>query len=146
MAERIFAAILLAVTLGYLWIAFSVIRAPIQYDPLGPESWPRLIGLAAVPCWLYILARPDTPSMGTSIRTLARLGLLIGLLFGYAWLYVPLGFILSTFLFCVALSLMLGARPRAALAFGAATGVVGYYVCTGLLELNLPAGILDTLM
>jgi putative tricarboxylic transport membrane protein len=68
------------------------------------------------------------------------------LLFAYAWLFQRLGFILSTFLFCTALSMMLGARLLAALIFGAATGIGGYFVCTGLLALNLPAGVLAPIL
>ena len=39
MADRIFAGLLLLVTLAYGFIAFTIIKAPFQYDPLGPESW-----------------------------------------------------------------------------------------------------------
>jgi putative tricarboxylic transport membrane protein len=146
MADRIFAGIILLVAIAYSIIAFWVIKAPFQYDPLGPESWPKILGFVTIPCCLYVLARPDVRDLGSNGRTLLRIAVLIGLLFAYAWLFQRLGFILSTFLFCTALSMMLGARLLAALIFGAATGIGGYFVCTGLLALNLPAGVLAPIL
>jgi len=146
MADRIFSFVILLVSTGYVIMAFTVIKAPFQYDPLGPESWPQILGLAAIPCCLYILAKPDVASLNTTQSTALRLVTLLALLFTYAWLFQPLGFILATFLFCFALSLLLGATLKSSVIFGAATGVVGYFVCTGLLELNLPAGILNQII
>ena len=71
---------------------------------------------------------------------------LIALLFGYAWMFEPFGFIIATFLFCLALSLMLGARLLSAVVFGAIVGVGGYFLSTSILDLNLPAGILRPLL
>lgn len=146
MADRLFAALLLAVIAGYTLIAFTAIRAPFQYDPLGPESWPRIIGLVALPCCLFILVRPDVGSLGVTGKTLGRLAALLAMLAGYAFLFQPLGFIGSTALFCIALSLMLGAQPLKAVAFGVVAGVGGYFLCTELLQLNLPAGVLRDIL
>lgn len=146
MADRLFAAFLAAVIAGYTVIAFTAIRAPFQYDPLGPESWPRIIGLAALPCALFILARPDIGSLGVTGRTALRLAALLALLVAYAALFQPLGFIGATALFCIALSLMLGAQPLKAVAFGLVAGIGGYFLCTELLQLNLPAGVLRDLL
>ncbi|UOM32695.1 tripartite tricarboxylate transporter TctB family protein [Acuticoccus sp. I52.16.1] len=141
MVDRLFAGVLLLVAIGYTFIAFTAIKAPFQYDPLGPESWPRLLGVAAILCTGVLVAKPDVARFGLPLPTWARLAILVVLLFGYAEFFRPAGFIVSTFAFCALLSLMLGARVLQAIAFGLATGVVGYFVCTGLLDLNLPAGI-----
>ncbi|TDH36266.1 tripartite tricarboxylate transporter TctB family protein [Pseudohoeflea suaedae] len=142
MADRIFAGILFLVAIGYTIVAFTVIKAPFQYDPLGPESWPRILGIVALPCILFIFARPDVSRLGVPVRTWGRLAALVVMLWAYAFLFQPLGFILATFAFCMALSLMLGARLVSALVFSGAVGVLGYFVCTKLLEINLPAGVL----
>lgn len=146
MADRFFSFAILLITIGYLIFAFTVIRAPFQYDPLGPEGWPRIVGLAALPCCLYILARPDVFSLGVNQKTFIRLVALVLALFVYAWLFQPAGFIVATLLFCFALSVMLGASLRNAAVFAVATAVIGYFLCTGLLELNLPAGLLGYLI
>jgi putative tricarboxylic transport membrane protein len=142
MADRIFAGVLLLIALGYTFIAFTVIKAPFQYDPVGPEGWPRLLGLVAILCTGYIVVRPDIASMNITPKTLMRLVILVVLLFAYAAAFQPLGFVFSTWIFCSVLGAILGATPVRAVVFGAASGILGYIICTVLLDLNLPAGIL----
>ena len=138
MADRIFAGVLLIVTLAYGAIAFTVISAPFQYDPLGPESWPRILAVVAFLCGLGILFRPDVQGLGVAKPTWVRLVAMLVLLLAYAELYEPLGFIASTFLFAAVVSVMLGARIHHAAFFGVAAGGLGYLLCVVLLELNLP--------
>ena len=145
MADRVFAGVLLAIAIAYAAIAFTAIGAPIQYDPLGPETWPRLLGVAAALCCGWILLRPDVARFDATARTLGRLGAVVAMLALYAFAYEPLGFIPATFVFCTAFALFLGGRIGPVLVFAATTAVAGYFVCTGLLELNLPAGVLDAL-
>ncbi|MEE2859591.1 MAG: tripartite tricarboxylate transporter TctB family protein [Paracoccus sp. (in: a-proteobacteria)] len=140
MADRIFAGVLLLVSLAYAVIAFTAISAPFQYDPLGPESWPRLLSVVAIACILIIIWKPDTEHLGVARQTWFRLLAMLVLLIAYAELYEPLGFILSTTLYAGVVSIMLGARPLRAVMFGVASGVLGYIVCVSLLDLNLPAG------
>lgn len=138
MADRIFAGVLLLVTLAYGFIAFTIIKAPFQYDPLGPESWPQILSVVAVLCILGVIWKPDTESLGVSARTWFRLGAMIVLLFAYAELYEPLGFIASTVLFGAIVARMLGATWIRAGLFGLGAGVLGWVLCVEILDLNLP--------
>lgn len=140
MVDRIFAGVLLIVTLAYAVIAFTAIKAPFQYDPLGPESWPQILSLVAIACLLVILWKPDATEMGVARQTWFRLAATIVMLIAYAELYEPLGFILATIFFGTALCAMLGAGITRSFVFGIATGVVGYLLCVTLLDLNLPEG------
>lgn len=140
MVDRLFAAVLLAVTLGYGLIAFFMIKAPFQYDPLGPESWPRILACVAVVCLVQMLWRPDVDSFDTDRPTWIRLALVTVALAAYAELYEPLGYVLSTLGFCTLVARMLGADWLRAGLFGLAAGVLGYLIGAGLLNLNLPAG------
>jgi putative tricarboxylic transport membrane protein len=146
MADRIFGCIALAIAVAYGFIAFTVIKAPFQYDPLGPEAWPRILSVLACLCCLYIIARPESVGFKVRMHTLLRIAVVIVLLGGYARLFEPLGFILSTALFCGILSAMLGASGLRAGLFGVASGVIGYLLCSGLLDLNLPGGWLSSVM
>ncbi len=101
-----------------------------------------MLGIVAIICAGLIVARPEIPKLNLTHTTLLRLGALVALLFAYAAAYEPVGFILSTWAFCTALSLFLGATWGKAVVFGAASGILGYAICTVLLDLNLPAGIL----
>ena len=140
MSDRIFAAALGIIVLIYGWIALNTIKAPFQYDPLGPESWPQLLALVMLICLVLLLWRPDAASFDLTQPSALRLLAMLGLLIGYALLFKPLGFILATFAFAALNSRMLGASWRGALAFGFGMGVGGYVISAGLLDLNLPDG------
>lgn len=142
MADRIFSLLALLIAIGYGFIAFTIIKAPFQYDPLGPESWPQILSVLAAICCLYILIRPGSRKFKIEGLTLLRIGMVIALLVFYAYLFEPLGFILATAVFCTIFSKMLGSSTVSAVVFGAASGVLGYGLCAGLLDLNLPDGIL----
>lgn len=140
MADRIFAGALFLVTLAYSAIAFTRISAPFQYDPLGPESWPRLLSVVALICLALILRRPDVDGLHVARPTWLRLAFTVALLLAYAELYEPLGFVLATILFAAVMSRMLGAGLVAALLFGICAGTGGYLLCAVALDLNLPSG------
>ncbi|MBK8451715.1 MAG: tripartite tricarboxylate transporter TctB family protein [Thiofilum sp.] len=141
MADRIFAAITLLVVVAYGWAAFMLIKAPFQYDPLGPESWRRILSVIAGLCCLWIIFKPDVAHFDITHNALVRITLMVLLLIGYAYLFEHLGFILATAGFCIGAAYLLGAKPVSALIFGVATGIIGYVVGAKLLALNLPAGI-----
>ncbi|MGW8192876.1 MAG: tripartite tricarboxylate transporter TctB family protein [Desulforhopalus sp.] len=140
MADRIFGIIALAIAVGYGFIAFTVINAPFQYDPLGPETWPQILSVAAALCCLYIIFLPDRVKLKILSSTLIRVAIVVAILAAYAYLFEPLGFILSTALFCLVMSKLLGATTLQAVLFGLGAGVFGYGLCAGLLDLNLPFG------
>ena len=145
MVDRIFAGFALAVVLAYGIIAFTVIKAPFQYDPLGPESWPQILSVAAGFCCLVILVKPDTVSLALDRHMILRLGVVVLVLAVYAFLFEPLGFVLATTLFCMSLAIILGGGRLYALLFGLVTGPLGYLIGSELLGLNLPDGILSGL-
>ncbi|MEZ5537724.1 MAG: tripartite tricarboxylate transporter TctB family protein [Thiolinea sp.] len=145
MADRIFAALGLLAILVYGWIAFTALKAPFQYDPLGPESWPRILSVVAALCALYVLWKPDVGNFRLQTATGIKVAVMLVLLVAYAFLFERLGFIPATALFAGFASLLLGARLLPAALFGIGTGVIGYLVGAMLLELNLPAGLLGKL-
>ena len=142
MSDRIFAIISLGLFLVYGYIAFMIIEAPFQYDPLGPESWPRILAVAAILCSLYILIFPDGSRFGVAGRTLVRIGIVVVLLAAYAHFFEIAGFIIATAVFCLLFSRLFGASLKEAALFGLATGVFGHLLCVLLLDLNLPKGLL----
>jgi putative tricarboxylic transport membrane protein len=146
MADRIFGCIALAIAFGYGFIAFTIIEAPFQYDPLGPETWPQILSVCACLCCAYIIILPDGTRLKILGTTLTRVAILLIVLSAYAYLFEPLGFIVSTTLFCLVLSRILGATALQAVLFGVASGSIGYLLCAVLLDLNLPEGIILKLL
>ncbi|MBO6581200.1 MAG: hypothetical protein JJ972_19460, partial [Thalassospira sp.] len=83
MADRLFALFALIAGGIYTYVAFFVIKAPFQYDPLGPETWPQVLAVVFLLCSLYVLVRPDHIqfSLGNSVSL--RLLMLVVMLAGY---------------------------------------------------------------
>lgn len=141
-ADRVFAAALLVLAVAYGFVAWTAISAPFQYDPLGPESWPRILAVALAVFALLMFARPDPPPDWGGRATLVRIGTALVALCLYAALFEPLGFILATSLFVGGLTAFGGARPVAGAVYGLAMGFGGYLLCDRVLGLNVPAGLL----
>lgn len=141
MADRVFAGLLLLLAAGYGAVALTL-KAPFQYDPLGPEAWPRVLTIALVIAAALMIRRAGRPpAWGGSATVLRVFGTVAGLVV-YALVFEELGFIVATTAFCLALTLANGVSARNAALFALSVGVVGYFVCTRVLELNLPAGII----
>ena len=146
MADRIFASFAFLIVLGYGFIAFTGIKAPFQYDPLGPESWPRLLSVVAGLCCLWVLVRPEVQHFDLGRSAGTKIAATVLALIVYAALFEPAGFIIATALFCAPMSRLLGATTSKAILFGVSTGIIGYVVGVKLLELNLPAGLLSAIL
>lgn len=142
MSDRIFAGVLMVVTLIYGYLALFVIRAPFQYDPLGPESWPQLLAGVMILCLIGLFLKPDHTPFDLQRTGAIRIGLMLVLLIAYAELFERLGFVISTAIFCTLNARMMGGKWLSSAVFGTCMGVFGYLLCAGLLELNLPEGIL----
>ena len=141
MADRLFALAALLLAAAYGAVAFTL-EAPFQYDPLGPSSWPKILAAVLALSAVGLLFRPDpSPSWGGR-NTLGRVGLMIVALFAYAALFQPLGFVVSTALFCTGTALCFRARVLPAVLFGLGLGLIGYEVGIRFLALNLPPGLL----
>lgn len=141
MIDRVFAAATLLLVLGYGSVAFQL-KAPFQYDPLGPGAWPLILTAVLALCAVGVLLRPDPDPHWGGRNTLGRVLVMLASLGAYAALFQPLGFVISTSAFCAGTAMSLGARPLPALLFGIGLGLIGYLVGIQLLALNLPAGIL----
>lgn len=146
MADRLFGICILAISLAYGVIAFTLIKAPFQYDPLGPESWPRILSVAAVLCSLYIVIKPDVKRFGVEGHTLLRIAIVVIMLGAYAHFFESAGFILSTTVFCGIFSRLFGAKLWEAVLFGVASGIFGHLLCVLVLDLNLPKGVLAPIL
>lgn len=143
MAERIFLVAALLIGGAYLAFAWTSIRAPIQYDPLGPESWPIILGGLIVAAAGLRLLRPAGARPELERRAAGRLAVVVAGLVLYAFAFERAGFVLATWGFCALVTGLLGARPLSAAAFGLCVGLLGYLLFTHALDLRLPAGLLE---
>ncbi|HEU5045200.1 MAG TPA: tripartite tricarboxylate transporter TctB family protein [Nocardioidaceae bacterium] len=159
--------------LGLVFVigALTITPDPSAFKVLGPRVAPLIIGAAAVLVSIALVVRglrpgsrpeeqpappdeirttasmsdgdADEESAGSSWRTHQRLIVTFGLLTGYVLVFIPLGYVVSTFAFLVALTTY--TEPRKVLRnslFAAAFAVVVYLVFTRGLQVQLPPGLL----
>lgn len=139
MSDRILGLVVLVAGLAY---AFASTRIPTSFlsDPLGPKTFPMLLGGTAALCGLLIALKPDKPGpTWPGPATWLKLAVAAGVLIAYAFSLKPLGFLIPTALASGILSFQI--RPKAvhALATGVGLSVGLYIVFRFLLGLSLAA-------
>ncbi len=139
MTDRIVGALLWGLA---LWYGLEAVRLKVGFvtDPVGPKAFPLLLaGLLALTS-TYLLWRPDPEPAWPQAPVWLNAGLALGSLVGYAYLLVPLGFVLATTLEVGFLGLLFGGRARASFpaAFALALGLYALFVWG--LGIPLPLG------
>jgi len=143
--------VVLATSLALFWLTLGLQRNPLV--PIGPGFYPRIVlGLTAALGFALVvadlLARRKARAAAAPAAA-PRNYRLVALSFGAFGVYVlllpGLGFRIATFLFVAAANLLLSPPQRPAhwlraLALGAATALIAYYVFEQYLLVLLPRG------
>ena len=118
-------------------LSFGTFRSP------GPGFIPRIVGVATcvVSCGLFISdylkkSRPEA-DMDYPVKILLFLVCFIG----YALIFKPVGYVISTVVFTFLLCLIMGNRIRSAAIISICTGIA-FFLVFSLLAVPLPKGIL----
>lgn len=144
MSDRIFGVLMLLLAVVYTWTARGF-DPGFMSDPLGPSTFPYLLGGVMAVTSLYLLLRPDASANWPDPKHLLQMALIVVLLLAYAGLLEWLGFIIATLLTVTILGWRLGASPRTALLTGIGVSLAVYGLFDMLLELPLPGGLLGRL-
>lgn len=116
MSDRIFGLAIIAVALGYM-LSATQIQTSFLTDPVGPKTFPYLIGGVMIVSSLAILLKPDDDPDWPDLLTFGRLLLAVAVLVAYTYALKPLGFLIPTALAAGILSYQIEPRPmNAALA------------------------------
>lgn len=142
-ADRLWGAIILV--LGTVYLVEGIrIPPPAIGDPLGPRTFPTVLGVAMLACAAVLLFRPARREGRVLERKLVFPVLWLAvLLVAYALSLAPLGYPLATFLFMLLAARMMGERSVAwslPIALGFSIGV--YLLFTRFLTIPLPPGVL----
>lgn len=140
MSDRLVGLALIAAAAWYGWTAGEY-QADFA-DPLGPSAFPRLLAPCIAALGLWLTLRPDPEPEWPDGATLLAQAVGVGLMTVYAFVLMPVGFLLSTAVLATLLAVMLGARILSAAAVGIAISVGCYTLFTYALELALPTGTL----
>lgn len=117
-SDRIFGLVVVIGALAFFAGALQI-QTSFLSDPVGPRAFPMMIAMAAFLCGLVMILRPDAEPHWPALGVLANLGLALVVLFGYAMLIVPTGFIVATAVAAAGISYLIEKNARNA----AVTGV-----------------------
>lgn len=110
MSDRIFGVVIVVVALAYVASA-AQIQTTLLADPVGPKTFPYLVGGVLIISGLFVILRPDEDPTWPALSRLGNMALAIVILAGYAYALKPLGFLIPTALASGLLSYQL--RPKA---------------------------------
>ena len=112
-SDRIFGLVALFVALAYIASA-TQIQTSFLADPVGPKSFPILVGSVAAISSLYMIIRPDPDPNWPVGRTWGALALAVVVLIGYAYSLKPMGFIVPTAIAAAILSYQISPNAQKA--------------------------------
>lgn len=116
-SDRLFGLVVLFTALAYIASA-TQIQTSFLADPVGPKTFPILIGGVAAISALVLILRPDPDPDWPDLRTFGALLVAVVVLVGYAYALKPLGFVLPTAIAAGILSYQISPRPRPAILSG----------------------------
>lgn len=138
-SDRILGAACLALAAAFVWGA-SGIETGFIVDPLGPRTFPIIIGCLLAIGSAYVLLRPDPePEWPIRGRALEIVGAVV-VLVGYALALEVVGFVVATAVAAALLSWRLGSRPVWAAVSGLGISLGIYVVFHLVLGLSLAKG------
>jgi putative tricarboxylic transport membrane protein len=139
MGDRALGGIGIALAVFYIWQA-TQIQISFISDPVGPKTFPIIIGLLLGISSLVILLRPDPKPHWPALARLAEIAIAVVVLITYAYTLPMIGFVVATALAAAFLTWRLGTQPLQALLAGAATSGGIYIVFHLILGLSLAEG------
>ena len=137
-SDRIFGAVVTLVALAYIASA-TQIQTSFLADPVGPRTFPIIVGAVAAFCGILVVLRPDEDPEWPVLGTVGALLVAVAVLVGYAYALKPLGFLLPTAVTAAILSYQISPRPGAAALSGLGLSVGLFIIFKFALGLGLVA-------
>ncbi len=137
-SDRIFGLVVALVALAYAASA-TQIQTSFLTDPVGPKTFPIMVGMVAALCGMIMVFRPDPDPDWPALRTFGALALAVGVLVAYAYSLKPLGFLIPTAIAGSILSYQITPRPVAAVLSGVGLAVGLFVLFRYALGLGLVA-------
>jgi len=138
MSDRLFGLVTLMVALAYIASATQV-QTSFLSDPVGPKTFPIIIGCVAALSALVMMFRPDPSPQWPGVRSLISLCVALIVLVAYAYALKPLGFIIPTAITAAILSYQISSRAGPALISGVGLSVGLFLLFKFALGLGLVA-------
>ena len=142
MNNRILGVATLLVAGFMAWHAHGL-QAPFSYEPIGPRVFPLVIAAIMALCGLRLVlqggGQTEANPPGANLRIVAFFLVLVG----YALIFEPAGFIIATTLMSALVGRLFGGRWLQSVLGGLALGIALYFLFDRVLDVVLPAGLLE---
>ena len=139
MSDRILGGASVVLAIFFIWAA-TQIELSFLSDPVGPKTFPIIIGVMVGVAGLVIMLRPDPepqwPALGRILEIVAAVVVMVA----YAELLPEIGFVIATAIAAAFLSWRLGAGPIQAVIAGIAISAGIYVIFHLILGLSLARG------
>ena len=135
MSDRVFGLVITILALAYIASAYQL-QTPFLSDPVGPKTFPYIVGGVIVISGLTVMFRPDEDPVWPGAMTFAKIGIAIVVMVAYAYALRPLGFLVPTAIASGVLSYQLSPRAGAAALTGVGLSIVLFVVFKYLLGLE----------
>ncbi len=139
MSDRILGGIGLLVACLYIWQS-TLIELSFITDPVGPKTFPIMIGSVLILASLAMIISPDANPHWPEVSRLLEIGISAAIMVAYVYLLPLAGFVIATAFAAAFLSWRLGAEPVKAVIAGAGISVGIYVVFHLILGLSLAKG------
>lgn len=110
-SDRIFGLVASLLALAYIASA-TQIETSFLSDPVGPRSFPILIGIVGAICGVMMILKPDEEPVWPAKQVFLSLGFAVLVLIAYAYSLKPFGFIIPTALAAGILSYQISPNPK----------------------------------
>ena len=137
-SDRIFGLVVTLVALAYAASA-TQIQTSFLADPVGPKTFPILVGGVAALCGMIMVFKPDPDPEWPALRTVGALAFAVGVLVAYAYALRPLGFLIPTAIAASILSYQISPRPIPAVLSGLGLSIGLFVIFRYALGLGLVA-------
>ena len=135
-SDRILGLVTVVTALAYIASA-AQLETSFLSDPVGPKTFPFLIGGIFLLCGLVFLFRPDPDPVWPEAKSWLSLAAATIVLILYAYALKPMGFLVPTAIAAAILSYQIGPRVVPAILAGVGLSVGLFFVFKFLLGLSL---------
>lgn len=139
MSDRILGIACLALAAFYIYAA-TQIQVSFISDPVGPKTFPIIIGAILALAGLYPLIKPDRRPEWPAAGRVLEIVFATGVMLAYTYALPEIGFVVSTAVAAALLSWRLDAKPQWALVAGVVIAVGIYVIFHMILGLSLARG------
>lgn len=141
MSDRLLGGISILLALAFIYGAWQI-ETGMMLDPLGPRTFPMIIGAVLAIASVYLLVRPDPEPDWPGRRRGLEILLAVVVMIAYALLLEPLGFLIASALAVFVLCWRLGGGLGTSAVVGVGVSLLIYVVFHMILGLSLARGLL----